>query len=48
MLASEDADNLAGKVVVDDNTGCNVEVGEALAENRVIDVATEKTAELAK
>ena len=33
-------------MVVDSNIGCNVEVGAALADNRVVEVAIEKTADL--
>lgn len=48
MLADEGAAKFEDKMVVDDSTGCNVEVAEALADNRVVDVITEKTAEVAK
>ena len=47
MLAGEGAAELE-KIVVDENTGCNVEVAGALADKKVVDVATEKTAEVAK
>lgn len=45
MLAGEDAEKVGYNV--DDKTGCNVGFGEVLAGNRVVDVATEKTAEVA-
>ncbi|CAD6591931.1 MAG: hypothetical protein ASARMPRED_005871 [Alectoria sarmentosa] len=48
MLASEDAEELGDKMVIDDNTGCDAEVGEVLLDNRVVDVSTEKTAEVAR
>ena len=48
MVAGEDADEDEDKTVVDDNTACNVEVGEAFADDRVVDVAIEKTTKLAK
>lgn len=48
MLAGEGTAELEDKMAVDDNTGCNVKVAEALADNRVVDVATEMTAEVAK
>lgn len=48
MLAGEDAEELGDKMVIDDNTGCDAEVGEVLVDNGVVDVATEKTAEVAK
>lgn len=47
MVAGEDSDEGEDKTVVDDNTACNVELGEAFADDRVFDVAIEKTAELA-
>ena len=48
MVAGEDADEDEDKTVADDNTACNVEVGEVFVDDRVIDVAIEKTAKLAK
>lgn len=45
---SDDTDSIEEETVVECNTICIVEVGEALAANRVIDVAIEKGAELTK
>ena len=47
-IADEVADNPRDKIVVDGNTGSNVRVGVVPIDNRVVDVAIEKIAELAK
>ncbi|KAL9137398.1 MAG: hypothetical protein Q9175_001383 [Cornicularia normoerica] len=44
MVAGEDAENMGDATVVDDNTDCNIEVGEPLAGIGVVDVAIEKIA----
>ena len=48
LVADEDADNIEGITVKDEDTDCDVEINVALAGNRVVDVLVVKTAELVK
>lgn len=48
MVAGEDADRLKGKTLIDDNIGCDNETGEALVDNRVVDVVKSETAEVGR
>lgn len=45
-VVDEDADNPRDKIVVDGNIGSNITVGVVLVDNRAVDVAVEKRAEL--
>lgn len=48
MVAGEEGPRLEGKTAVEDNIGCNVEDGEAIAESEVVDVTTEDTSEVSR
>lgn len=48
MVDGEDADILGDTGIVDGNAGCNGSVGEALADNKLDDVAIVKTADSVK